>query len=215
MTLRNKIIKLFEAGDLFDVQGSPRPDAAGVSMWHSYPSTDYAMIEEEKKTRIYCDMDNVIVDFRLAFKEKVGEYPEPWEAKNGKDAFWDLVKSWGEEFWVTLPWMPDGKELWSYIEKYEPIILSAAMAGYQRRGKAAWLAREVGYTDTPATDPASWKGQSKIILHKDKWAFAIDPTDILIDDTDRKIKPWVEKGAIGILHTSTQNTISELKKLKL
>ena len=215
MTLRNKIIKLFEAGDLFDVQGSPRPDAAGVSMWHAYPSIDYAMMEAGVKNRIYVDMDNVLVDFRLAFKEKVGEWPEPWEASNGKNAFWDLVKSWGEEFWATLPWMPDGKELWSYIEKYEPIILSAAMAGYQRRGKAAWLAREVGYTDTPVTDPSSWKGESKIILHKDKYRFILNPNDILIDDTPKKIGPWNENGGHGILHTSAKDTISKLKLITL
>lgn len=215
MTIKNKIIRLFEAHDLFDTQGSPRPADAGLNMWHSYPSTDYAMIEGEKTPRIFCDMDNVIVDFRLVFKEKMGEWPEPWEQKNGKAAFWDLVEAWGEEFWVTLPWMPDGKVLWNYISKYNPIILTAAMAGYQRRGKSAWLANEVGYTDTPVVDPTNWKGQSKVIMHKEKHKFILEPGDILIDDTPKKIGPWNENGGNGILHTSAQNTINKLKQLKL
>jgi len=134
--LREKIIKLFEAHDLFDVQGSPRPADNGLDMWHSYPSTDYAMIEEDgKQPNIFCDMDSVLVDFPNSFKEKTGIIPDEYEVAHGKNEFWKLIKSWGEDYWATLPWMSDGKELWGYISKYEPIILSAAMAGYQIRGK--------------------------------------------------------------------------------
>jgi hypothetical protein len=213
--MRNKIIKIFEAHDLFDVQGSPRPADNGMNMWHSYPSTDYAMLETTKKPRIYVDMDKVIVDFPGAFFTKMGCSPEEYESKVGKSAFWNLIKSWGDEFWATLPWMPDGKELWNYVLKYEPIILSAAMASYQRKGKAEWLKNEVGYTDKPIEHPLSWKGQSKIIFHKDKFAFVIDPTDILIDDTPRKIDGWINNGGVGILHKSAQDTIAKLKEMGL
>jgi len=216
MTIKSKIIKIFEAHDLFDTQGSPRPTDNGLSMWHSYPSTDYAMIEGNgEKPRIFCDMDSVLVDFVQSFKDKVGITPDEYEATRGKKEFWKLITYWGEDYWATLPWMPDGKDLWSYISKHDPIILSAAEAGYMIRGKCRWLQDEVGYTDTPITDPTSWKGQSKITMNKDKYKFILNPGDILIDDTPKKIDPWNEHGGIGILHTSTQNTIDKLKELKL
>ena len=36
--------------------------------------------------------------------------------------------------------------------------------------------------------------------------------NILIDDTKKKLDPWIEAGGIGILHTSAASTISELKE---
>ena len=39
------------------------------------------------------------------------------------------------------------------------------------------------------------------------------PHHILIDDLEKTIIEWREKGGIGIHHTSTSDTISQLKKL--
>ncbi len=38
---------------------------------------------------------------------------------------------------------------------------------------------------------------------------------ILIDDMERNIQQWRDKGGIGILHTSTADTIKQLKELGL
>jgi hypothetical protein len=207
MTIKNKIINLFEAHDLFDTQGSPR----NPNMWHSYPSTDYAILEDNAKKRIYCDMDGVIVDFIGAFYEKTGANAEEFELKYGKDAFWNLVESWGSEFWATLPWMKDGHELWAYIEPHSPTILTASMRTYQRKGKFKWIVDELGLSKTPVTNPAEWKGQSNIIFHKDKYKFIIEPGEILIDDTPEKINDWNKAGGVGILHKSATETIQQLK----
>jgi hypothetical protein len=160
-------------------------------------------------------MDGVICDFLKAFEEKTGIAPEVYEATYGKDAFWDIVESWGEELWENLDWMPDGQELWSYIQPHNPIILSACEVGYQIRGKTVWLRNNVGYTDTPITNPSNWKGQSKITYHPDKWKFILNPGDILIDDTPKKINGWVAAGGNGILHKSASQTISKLKEIEL
>lgn len=222
MSLRNKIIDLFEAHDLFDQQGSINVDHNEIgnrdhlaNMWHSYDSTDYAMLETDKKSRLLTDLDGVLCDLVKAFKAKTGVTPEEYEEVRGKDEFWDLMKSWGDEFWATLPWMPDGKELWNYIKKYNPIILSSAQAGYQFRGKTKWIERNLGFTDKPIINIADWKGQSRIVYQKDKWRCILEKGDILIDDTDRKTIPWTEHGGVAILHTSAQSTISQLKKIGL
>ena len=91
MTLRTKIIELFEAHDLFDQQGSINVDHGEGNndlkmdnMWHSYPSTDYAMLEDDKnKTNIFVDMDNISEnEFNIrekemwGFRNKASEYGE-------------------------------------------------------------------------------------------------------------------------------------------
>jgi hypothetical protein len=37
---------------------------------------------------------------------------------------WQPIKD-TPRFWHTLPWMPGGRELWSFISNYKPHILSA------------------------------------------------------------------------------------------
>ncbi len=56
----------------------------------------------------------------------------------------------------------------------------------------------------------------KLILHsaEQKQEFA-NPNAILIDDRPSNIEQWRAKGGIGILHTSADETIEQLKKLGL
>ena len=84
--------------------------------------------ENQSKYRIFCDMDGVIADFDTRFKtlnsEKIS--PGEYESKYGKEKFWDFIdKENGVKFWVGIPWMKDGKELWDFIKKYNPSLLSA------------------------------------------------------------------------------------------
>ena len=46
----------------------------------------------------------------------------------------------------------------------------------------------------------------------DKAAYA-HPYAILIDDRSKSIDPWVAKGGIGILHTSAEDTIAQLRAI--
>ena len=48
----------------------------------------------------------------------------------------------------------------------------------------------------------------------DKQKYAA-PNHILIDDRKSNIDQWVSRGGVGILHTSTADTIRQLKKLGL
>ena len=41
------------------------------------------------------------------------------------------------------------------------------------------------------------------------------PNHVLIDDREDIIKDWEDKGGIGILHTSTKNTIECLKNKEI
>ena len=172
-------------------------------------------IEDERETKgdmgtqgveytIYCDMDGVLCDFDKRFIEfSNGIPPSRYESEFGKKAFWKLISGQGVKFWVDIPWMSDGKQLWNYIKSYNPSLLSApSMEESSRSGKRLWVDNEI-----PGT---------KLILRsaEQKQEFA-KPNAILIDDRPSNIEQWRAKGGIGILHTSANKTIEQLKELGL
>ena len=160
-------------------------------------------LEEQEKVnyKIYCDMDGVLVDFEGGY-EKLTGIDLKGEFKKGDD-FWDPIKVAGVGFWAGLKWMPDGQKLWDYIKPLKPEILSAPSREESSRiGKAVWVKYKL-----PGT---------KLILRyaKQKQQLAT-PESILIDDRQINIDQWEAAGGIGILHTSADNTISQLKELGL
>lgn len=153
------------------------------------------------KYTIFCDMDQVLTDLNQAFYNITGI--DITGIYIDDDSFWQPIRKAGLPFWEDMPWTKDGKILWEYISKYNPSILSAPSQEIESRiGKMKWVAREL-----PGT---------KLILRKaeQKRVFA-NPESILIDDLEKNVQQWIESGGIGILHTSTENTINELKKLGL
>ena len=156
------------------------------------------------KYTIYCDMDGVLCDFDKRFMEfSNGIPPSQYENEFGKKAFWELISKKGVGFWVGIPWMSDGKQLWNYIKPYDPSLLSApSREESSRLGKRLWVRNNI-----PGT---------KLILRQaeQKQEFA-NPNAILIDDRTSNIQQWRDKGGIGIMHTSANETIKQLKELGL
>ena len=158
--------------------------------------------EEETQYTIYCDMDGVLVDFDRGYQELTGMTTQQADAIGG-DTFWEPLIQAGAKWWITLNWMPDGKQLWNYIKKYTPILLSApSKQESSRLGKRVWVKRELPDVKL-ILRPASQKQQYA------------SPTSILIDDREKNIDQWEAAGGIGILHTSAANTIEQLKQLGL
>ena len=95
------------------------------------------------------------------------------------------------------------KNYGSYIKPYKPDLLSApSREDSSRIGKHVWVKQKL-----PGT---------KLILRyaKQKKELAT-PESILIDDRQINIDQWEAAGGIGILHTSADDTISQLKQLGL
>ena len=154
---------------------------------------------------IFCDMDGVLVDFDKQFEKASGGIsPREYEEKNGKEAFWNLIDNEnGVGFWVGMPWMPNGKQLWEYIKPNNPMLLSSpSRSNSSRLGKRLWVRNNL-----PGT---------RLILansyNKKNYA---DGNNILIDDRPSNIDQWKAAGGIGILFISTAQTIEELKELGL
>jgi hypothetical protein len=99
--------------------------------------------------------------------------------------------------------MEDGKQYWDYIKKYNPILLSSpSRSEISRLGKRLWVRNQlpgIKLILARSKDKQNYSGENKI----------------LIDDRPSNIVEWRLKGGIGILHTSTSNTIKQLKELGL
>jgi hypothetical protein len=169
----------------------------------------YKQLREEEQAaqvaqyKIYCDMDGVLCDFNRRFEQFGGMSPNEYETRFGTKKFWELITKVGEQFWSKMPWTSGGKQLWSYISKYKPSLLSAPSSDYSSRyGKKLWVQENL-----PGT---------RLILSKreNKKDYASGKS-ILIDDLPKNIDEWKVAGGIGILYTSTGQVINELEKLGL
>ena len=154
----------------------------------------YRLIKENNVSAytIYLDMDGVIADFDQRFMDVSGMTPNEYKDKHGLKKFWNLIDKENKvKFWVGILTAPS-------VRKQSKI------------GKTVWL-RKIHpdlFPNTPKINfkPAKEKHQVKQSLTK---------SDILIDDKVSTIDTWNQSGGTGILHTSTPNTINQLKKLKL
>jgi hypothetical protein len=166
-------------------------------------------MEEVVKYEIFVDLDGTLVDFGKKAQEITGmNKPVDTLTPKEKRHFWGAVvrhEKGGGEFWGEMEFMPDGLDLWGYIKKYDPTVLTASGdTGDAPREKREWTAKHLG-------------PNVKIIVvraSKDK-AHHAKPNHILIDDAKRAIDPWVAAGGIGIKFENAFQVIRELQKLGL
>ena len=158
--------------------------------------------QEDPKYKIYVDMDGVLVDFDGGYEKLTGMTTREAD-KKGPEFFWKPISKAGAKWWITLNWMPDGKQLWDYVKKYNPELLSApSREEASKMGKRIWVKREL-------------PGAKLILRSADKKQEFASPTSILIDDREKNIEQWKAAGGIGILHTDATSTIKKLKELGL
>jgi len=159
-------------------------------------------VSKEDLPEIYCDLDEVLVDFMRGANAAVGgDF-----VKMDKDERWNTVNQ-TKGFWANLGWKPNAKRLHSFIIKYNPHVLSAYTGRdpTSKVGKMKWLKKNANFK----------RGNIHLVLRSQKKDFATtdEKPNILIDDYDKNIREWEAKGGIGIHHTDVGKTISELKRL--
>ena len=153
---------------------------------------------------IYCDMDMVLCDFLKGAEEALGTS----FIKADRTKRWPTISA-KKDFWVSLEWMPGSKKMWTFINKYNAHILSAYSTkdANSRKGKLDWLRKNAKLTQ---------RSRIHLVLREDKQKFAMTQDgkpNLLIDDYIKNINEFKARGGIGIHHTSSSNTIAELKKL--
>ena len=155
--------------------------------------------------RIYCDMDGVLCDFKKHAEKVTGVSIAKWSTMSKSDK-WGPIKE-DRYFWSTMPWTGDGRRLWNFIKKYQPHILSAYSIEDPNciPGKRKWLKSNLGYTQNSMIN---------IVRRREKRNFAMNGRRpaILIDDYPKNISDFKSAGGIGIIHSNTQTTISQLKR---
>ena len=149
-------------------------------------------------------MDGVLCDFVKGVEKLHNITIDKW-SYGSKTEKWSKVKA-TPRFWHTLPWQTGGRQLWSFISKHKPHILSAYVEeSFDPNcipGKTKWLKTNVQVSID----------RINLVRRVQKQNFA-NKNSILIDDYNKNISDFKKRGGIGIYHTSTSNTIRELKKL--
>ena len=152
---------------------------------------------------IYCDLDEVLVDFLRGADAAVGgDF-----IKLPSDERWNKLNQ-TKGFWVNLNWKPNAKRLHDFIIKYDAHVLSAFTRSdpTAKVGKMKWVKKNTGFK----------RANIHLVLRSQKQAYAKtkeEKPNVLIDDYVRNIREWENKGGIGIHHTDVGKTINELKRL--
>ena len=158
---------------------------------------------DEDLPDIYCDLDEVLLDFMRGANAAVG----------GEFARMDTKERWAiinntKGFWKNLGWKPNAKRLYDFISKYDPLVLSAYTDRdpSSKRGKMTWLKKNAKFK----------RANIHLVKRAQKQAYAKnrdEKPNVLIDDYLKNINEWEAKGGIGIHHTDVGKTLSELRSL--
>ena len=159
-------------------------------------------VSNEDLPDIYCDMDQVLVDFMKGADKAVGGS----FVTSDKGERWNKINQ-TKKFWAELEWMPGARKLYQFIARYDPHVLSAYSARdpNSQNGKKKWLNKHTNFS----------RSNTNLVRRADKQKFAMKDgnPNILIDDYIKNIKEWEAKGGIGIHHTNVGKTLAELKRL--
>lgn len=151
--------------------------------------------------KIYVDMDGVLADFFARYKAIMSPDAERKDYRKYWQPFID-----GKNFETLAP-MPDLQLGLEFLDSFDcPVEILGSTARpdcYDElvRQKTIWLNKHnIQY-------PAIFVPGKRF---KQDYA---EPNAVLIDDTTSNINQWIERGGIGILHTSWEKTIDEINNI--
>jgi hypothetical protein len=172
------------------------------------------------KYQIYCDMDGVLTDFEKRFvtllqqegpkyysKATIAQVTRPkhFDKLEGTKEFWKFIDQYiGLEFWSEMEWMPNGRELWNFIQPYGPKLLtSPSRDNTSRLGKRLWVKENL----VPAPEVLFRFGDAKSDFANEN--------AILIDDKPSNLAAFAAKGGIAleVKDGEIQSVINKLKEL--
>ena len=165
---------------------------------------------EENTYKIYVDMDGVLANFEKRFEDLAGMGADEYKDKYGIKEFWNLIDEKHKvSFWRGIEPMVDAQKLIDFVSKYDYEMLTAPSIKKQSViGKSLWVKDKTGQL-FPSLPKVNYKFAKDKHLVKPK----LTEFDILIDDRQDTIDRWNSAGGTGILHTSADNTITQLEKI--
>lgn len=154
---------------------------------------------------IFVDSDGVIADMNGYSKTVLGRTIEEFQPK-GK--FWSAMQHHDKtvsKWFRSLPKMSDADALMSFLFGNFAHVKILTASGHVphdvKEQKIEWYAEHYPNVEC-------------IVVRKspDKAEYA-HPKSVLIDDRSKSIDPWRAAGGIGILHTSAEDTILQLRTI--
>lgn len=154
--------------------------------------------------KLFLDCDGVLADFDRHAETVFKMHPREFEDLHGQEKFWSVLKE-TEEFFFNIPLMSEAMYLWNSVKHLDPHILTGVpTGGWAEDQKIRWANKHFK-TDKVITCKSRNKRDHMVP----------NVTNIIIDDWPRHKGRWEETGGIFIVHTSVENSLNELRKLKV
>jgi 5'(3')-deoxyribonucleotidase len=150
------------------------------------------------KFEVLLDLDGCLVDFIKGVIEVHNLRTTTEELYEGHHGCWEIIhlvkmsppyfwKPMDQEFWAKLDWLPDGEEIFKYVEdrcgRDNITLWTTPSLNYGCiEGKLRWVERHL---------PRHYKHN---IVFGSKKFLGANPNAVLIDDSDHNIKKFTEKG---------------------
>ncbi len=151
-------------------------------------------------TQLFLDSDGVLADFDKGVLKVTGKRPH----EQAMGTMWRALAH-HEDFFGSLDPMDDiygGLALFEAVRHLNPTILTGIpFGGWAPKQKRGWAGKTFGW-DVPII--TCWSKEKH--LH-------CKPGDILVDDRSKAQGPWESVGGHFVLHTTTKDTLAQLKAL--
>lgn len=147
--------------------------------------------------KLFLDLDGVLADFDRGVQTVTGRPPEAQHLRS----LWHAL-SRHPDFFNTLEFMADARELWTFCKPHGPTILTGLPLGsWAPTQKARWVSRMLG-------------GEVPLItcLTRNKPRYG-GPGHVLVDDRAASREGWERKGGVFIHHVSAQASIEALMRI--
>jgi len=150
--------------------------------------------------RLFLDADGVLADFDEGARQLLGMHPRAFEAKHGRGAFWKRLAS-AENFYGSLPKMPDADMLFNAVKHLKPTILTGLPLGnWAAPQKVKWAAEHF-----PGVPIITCMARDK---HKH-----MKPGDVLVDDRENHRAAYEAAGVVFVHHKNAVDSVRELARL--
>ena len=162
------------------------------------------------KPMIFLDLDGVLADFEGWSAEVIG--PD-WKHEINEVPEWGRYKEY-PNLYSVLPPMPGARQFYEECVQFagdrNQVTLLTALPNKARH-----------HFPDAAIDKIKWARrfihpQIRVFfgpMAREKRYHCGTPLDVLIDDQQINIDQWNEDGGIGILHTSTESSLKQLRNI--
>lgn len=159
-----------------------------------------SLVERNHEPQLFLDLDGCLADFD-GFIEK--EFGIENNRENERPDFWDIVRKYPGRLYYDMKPLPDAKELYEGLRRFEPIILTGCPWSIPNaaQDKRDWVREHVD----PTVKVETCKSRSKRLYGRSG--------DLLVDDWNKYQDLWESMGGVFILHKpgQTQSTIERVE----